>query len=369
MPMPAAASVSEGNVSGKLNGWRTRLIPLEDLSRSARQFWVAVCLLLSLVIAAAAFYVNVESRRSGTAWTTVDAIYMAVLTITTIGFMEVHPLSQLGRAFTTGFAITGIAVAAFALRSAASLLVGQQLSAEVQRRRRSRTLREMRNHYIVCGYGRMGREAVDQLRRRGLVAAVIEQDPAALDLLRAGDLPFVEGNATQDEHLRAAGIERARGLIAAVGTDEDNLFVVLSARLLNPNLYIVARAGQEATVDKLVRAGANRVASPYVIGGRALAAAAAEPGVTDFLEQVLHRQDLDVEIASIALAPGSPALGKALSTSGITQEGGAMILAIVDARGQFHTNPRPDTTLKAGDQVIAMGSRAQLAALQQAAGS
>jgi voltage-gated potassium channel len=293
---------------------------------------------------------------------------MAVLTITTIGFMEVHPLSQLGRAFTTGFAITGIAVAAFALRSAASLLVGQQLSAEVQRRRRSRTLREMRNHYIVCGYGRMGREAVDQLRRRGLVAAVIEQDPAALDLLRAGDLPFVEGNATQDEHLRAAGIERARGLIAAVGTDEDNLFVVLSARLLNPNLYIVARAGQEATVDKLVRAGANRVASPYVIGGRALAAAAAEPGVTDFLEQVLHRQDLDVEIASIALAPGSPALGKALSTSGITQEGGAMILAIVDARGQFHTNPRPDTTLSSGDQVIAMGSRAQLASLQQAAG-
>jgi voltage-gated potassium channel len=347
--------------------WVSRLIPAQELRRSARQFWVAVMFLLLLMVLAATVYVNVESRLSGEPWTTTDGIYMAVLTITTIGG-EVHPLTQFGRAFTIGFAITGIALAAFAVRSALSLLLGQQLSAEVQRRRRLRALREIRDHYIVCGYGRMGREALEQLRRRGLRVAVIEQNPAALEQLRESDVPFVEGNATQDEHLRAAGIARAKGLIAAVGTEEDNVFIVLSARLLNPRLDIVARAGQEETVDKLMRAGANRVLSPYVVGGRALAAAAAEPGVADFLEIVLHREDLDVKIAAVAISADSPAVGRPRGAPGGEQEGGAMILAIVNERGQFHTNPPPDTALNPGDRLIAMGSRAQLAALEKAAG-
>jgi voltage-gated potassium channel len=349
-----------------MRSWQGQASPLEDLRRSARQFRVAVLLLLLLVVSAAAFYTTVETRLSRVAWSFVDAIYMAVLTITTIGFAEVHPLSQAGRAFTTGFAVIGIGLVAFAARSAASLLVGQQISAEMQRRRRLRALREMQGHYIVCGYGRMGRAAVEQLRRRGLRVVVVEQDPAVLGLLRDSEVAFVEGNATQDDQLRAAGIERALGLIAAVGTDEDNLFIVLSARLLNPGLHIVARAGQETTVDKLVRAGATRVLSPFTVGGRQLAAAAAEPGVLDFLELVLHREELDVEIAAIAVSPESPVLGKPMLGSGVMREGGAMILAVVNARGEFHTNPRPHTALSPGDQLIAMGSRAQLASLQQA---
>ena len=345
--------------------WQRRVSTNQEVSRSARQLWVAIGALMALVIVAVSFYRSVEGDLSGTRWSVVDSLYMAVLTITTIGFMEVHPLSQAGRVFTTGFAITGLLMVALAARSVASLLVSQQLSEQVQRRRRLRALKEMRDHYIVCGYGRMGREAVHQLRRRGVPVVVVEQDAGALEPLRESGIPFVEGNATQDEHLREAGIAHAKGLIAAVGTDEDNLFVVLSARLLNFDLHIVARAGQEAAVDKLMRAGANRVLSPFTVGGRQLAAAAAQPGVLDFLEMVLHREDLDVEISCVAVPAESPVLGKPMLGSGVMKEGGAMILAVMDHTGQFHTNPRPSTELKPGDRLIAMGSREQLAALQE----
>jgi voltage-gated potassium channel len=315
---------------------------------------------------AVGFYVTVESSLSGAPWSVVDGLYMAVLTITTIGFAEVHPLSETGRVFTTGFAITGVVLVALAARSAASLLVGQQLSERAQERRRLRSLERMESHYIVCGYGRMGRETVHQLRRRGLPVVVIEEDPAALEEPSDADIPFIQGNATQDEHLRHAGAERAKCLIAAVGTDEDNLFIVLSARLLNPKLYIVARASQEETVDKLRRAGANSVQSPYVVGGRNLAAAAAAPGVVDFLEQVLHEQEFEVDIVAVSVPPDSPVLGKPMLGSGVMQEGGAMILGVIDADGKLHTNPRPHTEVKPGDRLIAMGRRAQLAALQRA---
>jgi len=349
-----------------VKSWRRRLFPLEDLSRSARQFWVLLFVLLVLMLIAVGFYVNVEGRLTEEEWSFVDAAYMAVLTITTIGFMEVHDLSQVGRLFTTGFAITGLVLLALAARSAASFLVGQQLSEHVQLRRRLRALREMSDHYIVCGYGRMGRETVHQLRRRGRPVVAIEQDAARLELLRGTEIPFVEGNATEDAQLRSAGIERAKCLIAAVGTDEDNLFVVLSARLLNPKLYIVARAGREETVDKLRRAGANSVHSPYIGGGRDLAFAAMDPGVVHFLEQVLHQEELDVDILTVSVPESSSVVGKPMLGSGVMQEGGAMILGVIAPDNKLHTNPRPNTTVNPGDTLIGMGTREQLGRLERA---
>jgi voltage-gated potassium channel len=223
----------------------------------------------------------------------------------------------------------------------------------------------MRDHYIVCGYGRMGQETVHQLRRRGLPTVVVEQNAERLEVLRATEVPFVEGNATEDDQLRNAGIERAKCLIAAVGTDEDNLFVVLSARLLNPTLHIVARAGREETVDKLRRAGANSVHSPYVGGGRDLAFAAMDPGIVHFLEQVLHQEEMDVDIHTVLVPEGSPVVGKPMLGSGIMQEGGAMVLAVITADSRLHTNPRPHTTVGPGDAVIAMGMHEQLARLEK----
>lgn len=319
-----------------------------------------------LMLIAVAFYAKIEGRLSGQRWTLVDATYMAVLVVTTIGFKEVHKLSQPGQLFTAGFAVTGLVLLALAARSAASFLVGQQLSERVHLRRRLRALRDMTGHYIVCGYGRMGRETVHQLRRRGLPTVVIEQEPASLEMLRKTDIPFVEGNATEDEHLRNAGVERAGCLISAVGTDEDNLFIVLSARLLNPNLHIVARAGREGAVDKLLRAGANSVHSPYVGGGQDLAFAAMDPGVVHFLEQVLHQEESNVDIFTVSVPDDSPVVGKPMLGSGVMQEGGAMILGVIQANNKLHTNPRPQTAVKPGDRLIAMGTREQLAKLEKA---
>ena len=346
--------------------WRRRLwFGGEQTSGAVRQFRTALFLLAVLFIIIILYYRYIESRLSGIPWTGIDAFYMAVLIATTIGFREVHPLSDPGELVTAFFAIIGVGLLAWAVRSTAAVLVSEQFTAQFERRRRLRVLQSLKGHHIVCGYGRMGREAVSQLRRRGLRVAVIEQSPRALQGLARTNIPFVEGNATQDDVLRAAGIERAQGLISAVGTDEDNVFIVLSARLLNPSLYIVARASQEETVSKLTRAGANRVLSPFVVGGRALASAAAEPGLSDFMEMVLHREDLDVEIASVPVAPGSPAADKPLAASGVVREQGAMILAIMDGAGRIHTNPDPQTAPRPGDSVIAMGSRAQLEDLRR----
>jgi len=338
------------------------------MSRAAQQFWIALFLLVVLGLVAVAYYYHVESRRSGAHWTLIDAVYMAVVVVTTIG-ADVHPLTQHGRLFTAFFGGIGVGIVfALLVPSATSFLVSQQFSQQFQIRRRLRALQQLSGHYIVCGYGRMGKETVAQLRRRGIQVAVIEHQQTPLADLQTTDVPYVVGNATEDEHLRAAGIERARGLIAAVGTDEDNVFIVLSARLLNPALYIVARAGQEDTVDKLTRVGANRVLSPYVVGGRALAHAAAEPGLADFVEMVLHREDIDIEIASIPLPPDSPVINKPMQGSGVIVEQGAMIIAIMDKAGKFHTNPYPLSTVSEGDRLIAMGTRAQLETLRRVVG-
>jgi voltage-gated potassium channel len=358
--------VVNGRRGGSVSIWRSRFIGVQDVNRAALHFWIAVCLLVVLMTIAVIFYMTVESRLSNIYWSSSDSLYQAVLVLTTVGSKEVHGLSQAGQIFTSAFALTGVILVALAVRSAASLVLGQQLSLRAQQRRRLRALNEMRDHFIVCGYGRMGRETVRQLRRRGYSAVVIDEDSEALQGLEESGVPFVQGNATEDEHLRAAGIDRARCLVAAVGRDEDNLFVVLSARLLNPHLYIVARAGREGTADKLERAGANSVHSPYVEGGRDLAYAAVHPGVVQFLEEVLHREELDVDIVSLAVPEGSPVIGEPMLGCGIMQEGGAMILGLISADGKLRTNPRPQTAVQAGDTLIAMGTRRQLEALDEA---
>jgi voltage-gated potassium channel len=335
----------------------------EELSFTGRQFWGALLFLLLLVIFAVVFYLNVESRLSGVPWSFIDSVFMATMIITTIG-QNVHPLSQPGELFTIIYAITSLLLLALAVRAAARLIVGEQLLEQAQRRRRQRMLEQIKGHYIVCGYGRMGRETVQQLRRRGYAVVVVEKDRETLDQLRQTDVLFVEGDASHDTILKTAGVARAKGLVAAADTDQDNLFIVLSARLLNPELYIVARASQEEAVDKLQLAGANRVHSPYVVGGKHLAAAAVAPGVMDFLEMVLHKEDPDVEIAALPAPENSPALGKPLSAE-ILQEGGVMVLALINRQGRMLSNPRSDAILQSGDSLIVMGTVQQIAALQK----
>jgi voltage-gated potassium channel len=350
-----------------MDKWRRKLLALEDVNIVTHGFWTAVVALGMLIVVAICYYMAFEPFFNDHKyhWSFVDSLYMVMVIVTTIGLQEIHPLSQVGRVFTTIFAFTSLFVLFLVLGSATKLFVLEQLGERAEKMRRSKLLKEIRDHYIVCGYGRMGRETVTQLLRRGNKVVVIEHNPDMLPFIQQAKVLYVEGNATEDEVLREAGIERARGLISASDTDEDNLFIVLSARLLNPNLFIVARASQESSIDKLQRAGADRVHSPYVVGGKYLANAAVAPGVVDFLETVMHQEDTDLEIAAIHVPEGSKVAGKAIAQSQVLHEEGAMILAIVEPAGHVHSNPRPETVLKPKDNLIVMGSRAQLAEMHK----
>jgi voltage-gated potassium channel len=216
------------------------------------------------------------------------------------------------------------------------------------------------DHLIVCGYGRMGRLVCQEFSDRGLAFVVIERQA---DLLANFEMPHgiaVHGDATSDEILKRAGAERARALVAVVGTDADNLYIVMSARLLNDKLFIVARAGDEHSESKLTRAGANRVVSPYLIGGLRVAHAILRPTVVDFIELVTQTGYLELELEETQLAGKSPLIGATIRESGLRKELGLIIVAIKNASGQMLFNPPPEAVLQRGDILIALGKREQI---------
>ncbi|MGH9086352.1 MAG: potassium channel family protein [Acidimicrobiales bacterium] len=218
----------------------------------------------------------------------------------------------------------------------------------------------MRDHVIVCGWGRVGRTIAAHLQGSGTDVVVVDSDPERIAQVEG---PTVEGDATDDDILRAAGIERAATLIAALSTDADNLYTTLSARSLRPDLFIVARARMEASEPKLAQAGANRVVNPQKIGGARMAALATQPGVADFLDVVMHDGSLEFRLGEVPLQAGSRIVGHTLRDAHIRDRTGALILAIRDGDGAFVTNPSPDVVLEAHQLLIAIGTQAQLKAL------
>jgi voltage-gated potassium channel len=218
----------------------------------------------------------------------IEALYMTVITITTVGFGEIRPLSPLGRLFTIGLIVLGVGAATAAISNAVEVVLGQRLWLSVQKRRVEELLVIIKNHYIVCGYGRMGQQIVRDLQARGEPFLVIDSSPDVEETFLEERIPYIIGDATQDEVLLQAKVEQARGLVAALDTDADNVLTVLTARGLNPNLFIVARATSGAAESKLRRAGANRVVSPYEIGGHRMALALLRPAVHDFLNQIFY---------------------------------------------------------------------------------
>lgn len=220
-------------------------------------------------------------------------------------------------------------------------------------------IEQMKDHFIICGYGRMGQQIVKDLSREKVPLVVVESNPEQLPKLEERNIPHVVGNASEDSTLLKAGVDRARGLISVLPTDEDNVFVVLTARVLNPNLYIVARSILKENEDKLRRAGANKVMSPYILGGRQMAAAVTKPEVMEFLELVLHSDQFDTNVAHITVSPNSPHVGQSLADLGLWQNCGVTVLAV--RRGEeIHANPCPSYEIQAGDEVICIGSQAEL---------
>lgn len=292
-----------------------------------------------------------------------DAAYQAVTTITTVGFREVLPFGTAEKLFTIGLVLTGVGAALYALSAVLETVVEGRLSETVGRRRMQRRIDQMKDHVIVCGWGRVGQAVAEHLVGHGREVVVIDRDGERLAGLA---LPHVVGDANDDDVLRMAGIERAKTLVAALTTDAENLFVTLSGRGLRHDLFIIARARHVGSAAKLEQAGADRVVNPQHIGGARMAAFASQPHVAEFLDVVMHDGSLEFRLEEVVVPEGSALAGQSIQESGIRDRTGALVLAVRDGAGEFVTNPSPHTVLSPGQVVIAVGTDVQLAALGEA---
>jgi voltage-gated potassium channel len=292
-------------------------------------------------------------------FTLLDALYQTVTTVSTVGFREVEPFSPVGQVFTMVLILFGVGAAFYAFSALVETFIEGRLYELFGRRRMDKTIASMSGHVVICGWGRVGREIGAALAEAGRSAVVIDADEAKL-----GDAPIpVQGDATEDEVLRQAGIERASALVAAADSDAANSFIVLSARALNPDLFVVARARSRPSIAKLERAGADRVVNPQSIGGSRMAAFVVRPHVAEFLDVVMHEGNLEFLLEEALVAPGSPLAGRSLRDGHIRDQTGALVLAIRDEAGRFKTNPPPETVVAAGDVIIGIGTQAELDAL------
>ena len=293
-------------------------------------------------------------------WPLADALYMTVITVTTVGYREVHDLSASGRFFTMALALGGV----FTLLYAAMEIIRAVVSGEVRdtfgRQRMERSLAEFKDHRIVCGLGRLGRLVCQEFSAQALPFVVIDRQAELADSFRMPHGIAIQGDATSDEVLRRAGVERARALVTVAASDADNLFITMSARLLNERLYIVARAEDEGAETKLQRAGANRVVSPYVIGGQRVAQAVLRPSVVDFIELATRSEHLDLQIEEVAVAPDSRFAGQTVKDSGIRYDLGIIIVAIKKPNGTMVFNPASQVAIEARDVLITLGDRKSL---------
>lgn len=289
-----------------------------------------------------------------------DALYQTVTTISTVGFREYGDTDAAWKITTLVVILVGVGAALYTLGVFLETLVEGRLTDRIERRRTTRRIARMEGHVIVCGWGRVGRTIASHLQGASIDVVVVDNDPGRVALVEGVAL---EGDATDDNVLREAGIERAATLIAALATDADNLYITLSARALRPDLFIVARARLEAAEPKLAQAGANRVVNPQKIGGARMAALAVQPGVADFLDVVMHDGSLEFRLGEVPLRSGSALVGHSLRSAQIRDRTGALILAVRTQDGTFRTNPRPEVELEADQTLIAIGTEAQLAAL------
>jgi voltage-gated potassium channel len=320
----------------------------------------ALALLVSVIIGGTVGYVLIEG------WSTWDAFYMTIITVTTVGYREVHDLSRAGQAFTVVLLLGGVGTVLYTFTFLATAIVEGGLPKRLHRRRLAHMLDTIHDHFIVCGYGRIGAIVADQFLRQGVRFVVVERDTVrARAALNLGML-IVESDATREEVLKQAGIDRAKGLIAAVGTDAENVYTVLSARVLNPNLFIVGRAEGEDSVRKMERAGANRVISPYQIGAMQMAQTALRPTVVDFVELATNAQNFELSMEEITIAAGSSLAGQSIVEASLGQRLGVIVVAIQrDQRMEF--NPEAKTEMRAGDKLVVLGPPNSLKSLEKEA--
>jgi voltage-gated potassium channel len=320
---------------------------------------IGIFLAVVILLAGTVGYIFLEG------WPFIDALYMTVITLATVGCNEVHQLSRAGRVFTMVLIMVGVGFVFYLAGSIIQFMVEGRIRDILGRRKLEKELRKLRDHYIVCGYGRVGSSICDLLASKPLGFVVIERNPERIDRLSDRNLLYVAGDATDEENLIKAGVEKARGLLAVLKTDSDNVYVTLTARQLNPELFIIARGGEEKSENKLRAAGANRVVSPYLMGAHRIAQTILRPTVTDFLELTLMEKSRDIQMEEVPVHPASKLIDVALQDSGIRKDFDLIIVAVRKPEGEMLFNPSSQTRLQGGDMVVAIGEKHNLERLEK----
>lgn len=290
-------------------------------------------------------------------WDLLDSIYMTIITLATVGFGEVHPLTDAGRVFTISLILLGLASLVATVQVLAEVMASGQLFEVLRTRRMHNRIGKLKDHYVICAFGRVGQTAADEFRERGVDFLAIEIDESLIPLMEEQKVPYIIGDPIKDAVLCEARIDRAKGLVCAVDSDATNVYITLTARALNPKLSIVARSSNPESVDKLYRAGADRVVSPYSLSGQKMAYWALRPSVVEFVDMVTIAPHLRLE--EIQIKTGSHLQGRTIGQACATHPG-ISILAIKKLGQELEPSPRQDTTLTQGDLLIALGPNASL---------
>jgi voltage-gated potassium channel len=293
-----------------------------------------------------------------------DAFYMTLFTVATVGYSELHPLSQAGRVFNSFIIFFGVTVMFFAIGAMTQTIVQLELGDIFDKRRMRRMIDKLANHYIICGFGRVGRGSAEELRAAGAAFVIVDRDPERVEQAAKAGMLAMQADSTRDETLHAVGVTKARGLIAALGTDADNLFVILSAKTLNPQLNLAARVAEEESEQKLRRAGADAVFAPYAITGHRLAQALLRPHVSHFLDFTDKSLGMDVAIEQVRVGEASEYVSKSLQQAQLRRDLGVVVLAMRKSSGEMLFNPPAEAEIQGGDYLIVMGRQADLRKLE-----
>jgi len=326
---------------------------------TSKYLLISIFMIIIIMVVGTIGYMIIEG------WTLADSVYMTVITLSTTGYGETHQLHEQGRIFTIFLIFFGVGLCVYAASGIVQFIVEGEIRTIMGRRRLDQRLKRLKKHYIICGYGRIGATVCDILRKKPFQVVIIEKNKDIIPLLGESDLPYIEGDSVNETNLLKAGIEQAKGLVAALATDADNVFLVLTARQLNPKILIMARAGNNEVKSKLTAAGADIVVSPYDIGAENMAQKIIRPNVTSFLNLALTHQRKDIQMEEIPVSASSALANVILKDSGIRQEYNLIIIAIKKADDTMLFNPSFDTKIKAGYTLIAVGEDKNLQRLEK----
>ena len=324
-----------------------------------RHLKISFIVLGLLVTAGTGGYMAIEG------WGLLDALYMTIITLGTVGFREVHELSAIGKIFTMSLIVIGVSVLGYIVGSLAQIMFEGQIQRMIGRKKVEKKIMSLEGHYIICGYGRIGALICKEFAAKPIPFVVIEKYPEAHEKLHNEEYLHIRGDATEDDTLLRAGIKKAKGLISVVTSDTENVYITLTARGLKPDLYILARSGEESSEIKLQRAGANKVISPYVIGGSRMAQAILRPNVVDFIEIATGREHLELQMEEIIIPANSSFIGENLVSSGFRKETGVIIIGIKKHSGRMVFNPDSHTKLEGHDTLIVLGHPAAILKLEE----